>query len=64
MQLLTGREVAVKVLQLQPSNWRQLRAAWRECQIMGAVRHPTCVRVITYYSARLTHSAYDTMSER
>jgi serine/threonine protein kinase len=61
-QLAGGREVAVKVLQLQATNWRQLRAAWRECQIMGSVAHPSCVRVVTYYSARLAHAAYDTVA--
>jgi serine/threonine protein kinase len=56
-QLAGGADVAVKVLQLQATDLRQLRGAWQECQIMGSVQHPSCVRVVTYYSARITAAA-------
>lgn len=50
----SSKVVAVKVINLKPTDWKQLRAAWRECQLMSKVKHSSCVRVITYYSARMT----------
>lgn len=49
----SSKVVAVKVINLKPTDWKQLRAAWRECQLMSKVKHSSCVRVITYYSARM-----------
>lgn len=47
------QHVAVKVINIRPHNWTQLRQAWRECQLMSKLRHPSCIRVHTYYSARI-----------
>lgn len=52
-EVASGRIVAVKVLTLKPSDWKQLRKAWKECQLMLTLRHPSCIQIITYYSARV-----------
>jgi serine/threonine protein kinase len=50
----SSKVVAVKVINLKPTDWKQLRAAWRECQLMSKVKHSSCIKVITYYSARMS----------
>ncbi len=49
----SSKIVAVKVINLKPTDWKQLRSAWRECQLMSKVKHSSCIKVITYYSARM-----------
>ena len=49
----SSKIVAVKVINLKPTDWKQLRAAWRECQLMSKVKHSSCIKLITYYSARM-----------
>ena len=52
---MSGKLVAVKVINIKPTEWEQLRSVWRECQIMGTINHGSCIRIITYYSARIAH---------
>jgi serine/threonine protein kinase len=60
----SSKIVAVKVINLKPTDWKQLRAAWRECQLMSKVKHSSCIKVITYYSARITpYSKQDSSSD-
>ena len=47
--------MAVKVINIKPTEWEQLRSVWRECQLMGTINHGSCIRIITYYSARIAH---------
>ena len=51
---VSGQYVAIKVISLKPTDWKELRAAWRECQVMSSLRHPSCVKIINYYSARVS----------
>ena len=45
--------VAIKVIDLLPSQRRQLVYACRECQLMSRVQHPSIVRVVTFYAAQV-----------
>lgn len=44
---------AIKVLTMQPANLHQLRSAEQEWQIMASLTHPHCVKVLTFYTARV-----------
>ncbi|EFN52748.1 hypothetical protein CHLNCDRAFT_58735 [Chlorella variabilis] len=48
-----GQLVAIKVIDLLPSQRRQLVYACRECQLMSRVQHPSIVRVVTFYAAQV-----------
>ena len=45
--------MAVKVLDLLPRQRRQIMAAWRECQLLSRINHPSIVRVVTFYTAQV-----------
>jgi hypothetical protein len=45
--------VAVKVIDLLPSQHRQLALACQECQLMSRLHHDGIVRIITFYSAKV-----------
>jgi hypothetical protein len=49
----TGQLVAVKVIDLLPSQRRQVAAAWRECQLMKDIQHDSIVHVLTFYTAHV-----------
>jgi serine/threonine protein kinase len=49
----TGQLVAVKVIDLLPSQQRQLALACRECCMMAGVQHECIVRVATFYAAEV-----------
>ena len=49
----SGQPVAVKVIDLLPSQRRQVASAWRECQLLSRVAHDCIVRVITFYTAQV-----------
>jgi len=51
--IATGKMAAIKVLTMQPANLQQLRSAEQEWQIMASLTHPHCVKVLTYYTARV-----------
>jgi hypothetical protein len=45
--------VAVKVIDLLPSQSGQVVAAYRECQLLSSVQHDSIVRVLTFYTAQV-----------
>jgi serine/threonine protein kinase len=49
----SGQQVAVKVIDLLPSQRRQVASAWRECQLMSRVNHDCIVRIVTFYTAQV-----------
>lgn len=51
----SGKLVAIKVISIKPTEWDQLRSVWRECQLMTTINSEGCIKVITYYSARIAH---------
>lgn len=52
-QTSSGELLAIKVITVY--TLRQLEAAYAECRTMLAIRHANCVRVHTYFSARMEH---------
>jgi hypothetical protein len=45
--------VAIKVIDLLPSQRKQVVAAYRECQLLSGLNHECIVRVSTFYTHRL-----------
>ena len=45
--------VAIKVIDLLPSQRSQVLAAYRECQLLSSVQHDNIVRVFTFYTAKV-----------
>jgi hypothetical protein len=49
----TGQLVAVKVIDMLPSQRRQVAAALRECELMAQMEHKCVVRLHKFYSAQV-----------
>ncbi|EFN52857.1 hypothetical protein CHLNCDRAFT_138337 [Chlorella variabilis] len=49
----SGQLVAIKVIDLLPSQRSQVLAAYRECQLLSSVQHDNIVRVFTFYTAKV-----------
>ena len=45
--------VAIKVVDLLPTQRKQVAAAWRECQLISRVQHECIVQVVSFYSAQV-----------
>ena len=52
-QRSNGKEVAIKVITIKAQDRRALKEAWRECHLVSAIDHPSCVRILNYYSVKL-----------
>ena len=51
--LATGQLMAVKVIDLMPSERHRVAAALRECQLMSRIQHDCITRLVTFYSAQV-----------
>lgn len=45
--------MAIKVVDLLPTQRKQVAAAWRECQLISRVQHECIVQVVSFYSAQV-----------
>ena len=52
------RIVAIKVMMMRSTDADRLRLAYRECTMNASIKHPSCVRVITFYSEALTQEIH------
>ena len=52
-QRFNGREVAIKIITIKAHDKRALKEAWRECHLVSSIDHPSCIRILNYYSARV-----------